>query len=42
MEIYTKLGKQKSALPERFMRPDEEKEVFEMFGYIIKDLEILY
>jgi hypothetical protein len=25
MEMYTKLGRQKPALPERFMRPDEEK-----------------
>ena len=39
MEMYTKLGRQKPALPERFMRPDEEKEVYEMFGDIIKDLE---
>ena len=41
MDMYTKLGRQKPALPERFMRPDEEKEVYEMFGDIIKDLEDL-
>lgn len=41
MEMYTKLGRQKPALPERFMRHDEEKEVYEMFGDIITNLEIL-
>ncbi len=38
MEMYTKLGRQKPAIPERFMRPNEEKEVYEMFRDIIKGL----
>lgn len=39
MEMYTKLGRQKPALPERFMRPDEEKEIYEMFGNIIMECQ---
>ncbi len=41
MEMYTKLGRQKPALPERFMRHDEEKEVYEMFRDITNGLEDL-
>lgn len=37
MEMYTKLGRQRPHLSEGFMKPDEEKEIYEIFRTIIKE-----
>lgn len=37
MEMYTKLGRQRPHLSEGFMKPDEEKEIYETFRTIIKE-----
>ncbi len=39
MEMAVKLGKPKPALPETFMRPDEEKEICDIFEAILDEKE---
>ncbi|MBI5179836.1 MAG: radical SAM protein, partial [Nitrospirae bacterium] len=37
IEMYTKLGRQKPHLSESFMKPEEEKEVYDMFREIVEE-----
>jgi len=40
IEMYVKLGKKKPPLPEGFMRPEEEKEVYDMIKTKVGGLEV--
>jgi hypothetical protein len=37
MEMYLCLGRPKPPLPERFMKPDEEKEVYAFFESMLRE-----
>lgn len=40
LDMFAKLGRQKPPLPESFMKPDEEKDVYEMFREIIEERKV--